>query len=111
MNKTIFDCYNNFIARVVIGSCGRASRYQSKRENCGDFGTSSQTRTQNETLLPKMFLFLLYTFSSTATLHNLPSTAGHKYHNNEPVTVALWCSFASILISNKLTVRFTYGVP
>ncbi len=26
MNKTIFSCYNDFIARAVIGSCGRASR-------------------------------------------------------------------------------------
>ncbi len=49
MNKTIFHCYNDFIAPVVIGSCERASRYLSKRENCGDFGTSSQTRTQNRT--------------------------------------------------------------
>ncbi len=50
MNKTIFDCYNDFIARVVIGSCGKASLYRSKRESCGDFGTSRQTRTQNRTV-------------------------------------------------------------
>ncbi len=34
------------------------------------------------------YLYYIYTFLSTATLHNLPSTAGHKYHNGESVTVA-----------------------
>ncbi len=34
------------------------------------------------------YSYYSYTFSSIATLHNSPSTAGHIYHNNESVTVA-----------------------
>ncbi len=49
MNKTIFSFYNDFIARAVIGSCGRASRIDLSVRTAkvsGETHNSSQNRTQ-----------------------------------------------------------------
>ncbi len=53
MNKAIFDCYNDFIARVVIDSCGRASCYRSKRENCGDSENKSERNPEHNRMVQR----------------------------------------------------------
>ncbi len=76
MNKIIFDCYNDFIARVVIGSYGRASRYRSKRENCEDFGTSSRTQTQNRTVSSGLWYYWCSILESLFGLSVLELSSG-----------------------------------
>ncbi len=60
MNTTIFDYYNNFIARIVISSYSRALRYRSRRENCGILGAELELRTEQRRYIYNSFLFTFF---------------------------------------------------
>ncbi len=50
----MFDYYDDFITRAVIGSCRRASRYRSRRESYVDSENKSERNPEHNRSLVRM---------------------------------------------------------